>query len=116
VNEKYNNLNYKVLPTTMFFDTFQIQRYRKNVGKYIYHNDWNWKIINNNNSYRVLTYLWYLNNVEEGGETEICVDLKIKPEIGKLIIFPASWLYPHCGRMPISNDKYILTGWIYGFH
>jgi hypothetical protein len=95
----------------MFFETFKIQRYRKNVGKYKYHNDWHWD--NNNQSHRALTYLWYLNDVEEGGETEICIDLKIKPEKGKLLIFPASWLYPHCGRMPISNDKYILSGWIY---
>jgi hypothetical protein len=50
---------------------------------------------------------------EEGGETELCIDLKIKPEKGKLLIFPASWLYPHSGKMPISNDKYIVTGWIY---
>jgi hypothetical protein len=37
----------------------------------------------------------------------------VKPEAGKLLFFPATWTYPHRGMMPISNDKYIITGWIY---
>ena len=36
----------------------------------------------------------------------------IKPEAGKLLLFPASWTFPHCGQMPISHDKYIITGWL----
>jgi hypothetical protein len=36
----------------------------------------------------------------------------IKPKSGKLLIFPACWTYPHRGTMPISDDKYIITGWI----
>ena len=65
-------------------------------------------------TYRVLTYLFYLNDIDEGGETEFFGgDIKIIPKAGKLIIFPASWTFPHCGKMPISSNKYIITGWIY---
>jgi hypothetical protein len=60
-----------------------------------------------------LTYIWYLNDVNEGGETIIWDNHKIKPTTGKLLLFPATWTYPHSGLMPISNDKYIITGWIY---
>ena len=89
---------------------FQIQKYVKNEGFYIYHNDFH--VINN--KFRSLTYLWYLNDVEEGGETEFLNIIKIKPKKGTLVLFPACWTFPHRGCMPISNDKYILTGWLYG--
>ena len=60
-----------------------------------------------------LTYIWYLNDVIEGGETEFFGNYKIKPEVGKLVLFPACWSFPHCGLMPISSNKYIITGWLY---
>ena len=62
---------------------------------------------------RHLTFLWYLNDVEEGGETEFWGQYGIKPEAGKLILFPASWTFPHKANVPISSDKYIITGWLW---
>jgi hypothetical protein len=63
---------------------------------------------------RIITYLWYLNDVEEGGETDFPdINIKVKPETGKLVLFPATWDFPHCGKMPISSNKYIVTGWLY---
>lgn len=106
--EKKNNLAF-CDELKIHFDIFMIQKYYKNKGKYIYHNDFCVQA----NQYRILTYLWYLNTVEEGGETEFLGKYKIKPETGKLLLFPASWTFPHCGKMPISEDKYIITGWIY---
>jgi Rps23 Pro-64 3,4-dihydroxylase Tpa1-like proline 4-hydroxylase len=93
------------------FETMQIQRYTKSKGKYIFHNDF--KAEFEKKQYRIITYLWYINTVDEGGETEIWNNYKVKPEVGKLILFPATWTYPHRGKVPISNDKYIITGWIY---
>ena len=94
-----------------FCDTcFLMQKYDKNEGKFVYHDDFS--MVNDMKMHRVLTYLWYLNDVDEGGETEFCGDFKIKPTEGKLILFPASWCYPHKGIMPLSNDKYIITGWL----
>jgi hypothetical protein len=102
---------YKVFEKFVSFDTIQIQRYTKQKGRYIYHQDFStdWA----NKKYRVITFLWYLNDVYEGGETEFWTTYKVKPEAGKLLFFPATWTYPHRGMMPISNDKYIITGWIY---
>jgi len=93
------------------YDTYQIQKYKKNVGRYVYHHDEHIKW--DERKKRVLTYLWYLNDVEEGGETNIWYDYKVIPKSGKLLIFPTTWTYPHRGKIPISSDKYILTGWIY---
>lgn len=61
---------------------------------------------------RILVWMIYLNDVEEGGETEFLYHSKrIKAEKGKIIIFPADFMHTHRGNPPISNSKYILTGW-----
>jgi hypothetical protein len=87
---------------------YQIQRYIKNDGFYIWHHDF---LNYNNNDYRVITFIWYLNDVNEGGETYF-LNGKIIPKKGKLVLFPATWNYLHKGNMPISNNKYIITGWL----
>jgi len=107
VNETYEIFNAKYLTV----ESLQVQKYNKNAGKYLYHDDavCNFK----EKKMRVLTFLWYLNDVDEGGETEFWSKYRIKPEAGKLILFPASWTFPHAGMVPISNDKYIITGWLW---
>ena len=59
---------------------------------------------------RYLVFLWYLNDVAEGGGTAfselgICVQAKA----GRLVIFPPYWMFQHIGQQPVSNDKYILS-------
>lgn len=88
---------------------YQIQKYIKGDGFYKWHNDF---AIEHKKSCRIVTFLFYLNDVEEGGET-FFYNGKVKPKAGKLILFPATWTYNHKGNMPISNDKYIITGWFY---
>lgn len=80
----------------------------KNKGKYVYHND---GLISNNET-RKLTFIWYLNDVLDGGETEF-LDFKVIPKAGTLFIFPAIWTYPHKANILLSSDKYIITGWLY---
>tara|TARA_R110002073_G_scaffold147486_1_gene300232 strand:+ start:90 stop:683 length:594 start_codon:yes stop_codon:yes gene_type:complete len=62
--------------------------------------------------HRVLTWSIYLNDVEEGGETEFLYQSqRIKARKGKIVIFPAGFTHTHRGNPPLSGDKYILTGW-----
>jgi Rps23 Pro-64 3,4-dihydroxylase Tpa1-like proline 4-hydroxylase len=70
---------------------------------------------------RYLTYIWYLTSHEplhQGGGTAfhpIAGDggKIIKPEQGKLLIFPATWTYVHMGLPLIhGHPKYICTGWM----
>ena len=64
-------------------------------------------------SCRFLTFVAYLNDVEEGGETEfLYYPRRIKPKAGTLVLWPASFTHAHRGNPPISNEKYIITGWI----
>jgi Rps23 Pro-64 3,4-dihydroxylase Tpa1-like proline 4-hydroxylase len=104
--------NFKELQANgLFFETIMIQKYKSNKGRYVYHNDFSSE--SDQKRYRVLTYIYYLNDVDEGGETQFWDNYKVNPQKGKLVLFPASWTYPHSGLMPISHDKYIITGWIY---
>lgn len=106
------NVRHNLLETNKaYINNFMIQKYEKCKGKYIYHNDFSADF--EKKAYRVITFIWYLNNVTEGGETEFWGNYTIKPEKGKLVFFPASWCYPHRGKMPISDDKYIITNWFY---
>jgi Rps23 Pro-64 3,4-dihydroxylase Tpa1-like proline 4-hydroxylase len=96
---------------TKIIDTgYQIQKYIKQDGHYMWHHDAS--VEHKTKRHRIITYLWYLNDVEEGGET-FFYHCKVKPQKGKLVMFPATWNYNHCGNTPTSNDKYIITGWVY---
>ena len=61
---------------------------------------------------RNLAFVTYLNDIEEGGETEfIYQDMMIKPQKGLTTIFPAGWTHPHRGYPAPNETKYIITGW-----
>lgn len=62
---------------------------------------------------RYLVFLWYLNDVADGGETEFCdLGLKVQARAGRLLMFPPYWLFQHAGLPPRSNDKYILSTYL----
>lgn len=61
---------------------------------------------------RALVWAIYLNDVEEGGETEFLYQHeRVKAKQGRLVIWPAGITHPHRGNPPYSNEKYIATGW-----
>jgi Rps23 Pro-64 3,4-dihydroxylase Tpa1-like proline 4-hydroxylase len=65
-------------------------------------------------SHRQLVAIWYLNNVDgPGGETEFLFqNVEIKPEVGKLLLFPPFWTHEHRGVTLESGVKYIATTWV----
>ena len=66
-----------------------------------------------NTTHRVLAWMTYLNDVEEGGETSFShFGLSIRPEKGKTLIWPADWSHAHSGHSVTQGLKYIITGWI----
>lgn len=64
-------------------------------------------------STRIIAYNLYLNDVDEGGETEfLYLHKRIQARTGRLVIWPAAFTHAHRGNPPLSNDKYIITGWL----
>ncbi|HJU07887.1 MAG TPA: 2OG-Fe(II) oxygenase [Rhodanobacteraceae bacterium] len=62
---------------------------------------------------RYMVFLWYLNDVAEGGETEFCdLGLRVEARAGRLLMFPPYWMYQHAGLPPRSNDKYIISTYL----
>ncbi len=65
-------------------------------------------------SFRVLDFRTYLNDVEDGGSTTfVQQNLEIQPERGKTLIWPAEWTHAHLGNIVNSGEKYIITGWMH---
>ena len=63
-------------------------------------------------STRVISWLLYLNDVEDGGETEFLYQgFKQKATKGTLVVWPAAYTHTHRGNPPYSNEKYVITGW-----
>ncbi len=96
------------------YDNFTAQRYEQGVGGYHYwHSEIYPQLPHNKPLHRVLAFLYYLNDVEDGGETEFHYqEIKTKPKKGTLVIFPAGFTHTHKGHIPLSDDKYVVTSWL----
>ena len=62
---------------------------------------------------RYLVFLWYLNDVETGGETDFPdIGIRVPARAGRLLMFPPYWMFQHAGLPPRSGDKYILSTYL----
>ena len=74
---------------------------------------WHAEVDNFGSRNRILAFTLYLNDVEEGGETEFLYQKRrVQPKKGRLAVWPAYFTHTHRGNPPLSGDKYILTGWV----
>jgi len=120
--EKITDIMYKCLKkyaseiqSPLFNDCFElshempsIMKYEKDKGFYNIHVD-NFSFAS---SMRVISAVIYLNDVREGGETYFTeFDIKCKPEMGKILLFPSGFSYPHTALTPVSNTKYSMVWW-----
>jgi len=90
-------------------DKLKIQKTEPGQG---YHS-WHYETLGKVNRDRLLFFIVYLNDIEEGGETEfLYLRKRIKAKQGKLIMAPAGFTHTHRGNPPLSETKYIMTGWV----
>jgi len=107
-NETYPYANY--YDPWSLIDIFNIQHYKPNEGFFVWHSE------RTSNKHPVvsrhLVFMTYLNDVTDGGETEFYhQDLKVKPQKGLTLIWPADWTHTHRGVTSPTQEKYIVTGW-----
>ena len=107
------NIQPKQWPQTYGYEAIRIKRYLDNdYDRFDPHVD----VMNSETSKRFLAFFVYLNDVDEGGETEFVqltkpgthIPLKIKAQQGRLLMFPPQWMYYHAGLKPVSNSKYLI--------
>ena len=99
-----------VYKTPLHFTSLKIQKTLPTEGYHIWH-------IEHNKGYdnepRAFAYSIYLNDVEDGGETEFLhQSVRVKPKTGRIVIWPAGFPYLHRGNSPLSGEKYLLTSWM----
>jgi hypothetical protein len=111
---KYNVDNYTdkfdILQDFVHFKpiSFNMQKYKPGEGFYEWHAERTSVI---EQMPRVLVWMIYLNDVDDGG-TEFKYQKHTETaEEGKLLIWPSDWPWTHRGQVSKTKTKYILTGW-----
>jgi hypothetical protein len=90
-------------------ESIKIQKTGPSQGYHV----WHCETANILSGRRLMLAILYLNDVEEGGETEFLYQsVRIKPKKGTLILCPGSFTHTHRGNPPLSGEKYIVTTWI----
>jgi len=63
------------------------------------------------NPCRTLTFMTYLNDVENAGTEFLLQNITTDAEKGLTVIWPAEFTHPHRGIVSETDIKYIITGW-----
>jgi prolyl 4-hydroxylase len=92
-----------------FIEGCNIQRYSPGEGFYEYHHERGGPGILTN---RVLVWMTYLNNVEDGGTEFLYQGIKTEAKKGLTLIWPTDFTHVHRGIISNSRTKYIITGWL----
>lgn len=100
---------FPVLQDTSFASyTVRLQETKPSQG---YHS-WHYEKSAYDVRHRVLVWTVYLNDIDDGGETEFLYQSeRYKPKQGSVMFFPASYTHTHRGNPPLKETKYIATGW-----
>jgi hypothetical protein len=85
---------------------YNIQYYKKNAG----FKQWHFERTSNLN--RMLVFMTYLNDVEDGGTFFKYQNIKTKAKKGTTLIWPTDFTHTHKGEISTKSHKYILTGWL----
>lgn len=105
---KYEGL--RDLPPWSIGYGYNLQWYKPGEGYFAKHCEW---ATDEECVGRIAAWMFYLNDVEEGGETTFTQqNINLKPRQGDLHIFPSYWTHLHHGVVAPKEDKFIATGWI----
>ena len=108
VNKYFNKYNLSDMLTVTIKESWNIQHYKPNEGFF----GWHCERSAYQSDQRALVFMTYLNDVNDGGETEFFHQkLKVKPVKGKTVLWPTDFTHLHRGVTSPTQEKYIATGW-----
>ena len=88
------------------WSAYKMKCYKKNKGQF----KWHFDAASKSSFQRQLAIILYLNDVTQGGGTHFYhQQVGTSPRQGDAILFPPFWTHMHCGDIPVSEDKYIIT-------
>ncbi len=87
---------------------YHIQKYKPNEGYFAPHCE---VTAAGEFSSRVLVWMYYLNDVDNGGTRFTNYDLNIDAKAGRLVLWTPYWTHTHHGIISSTETKYIATGW-----
>ena len=86
---------------------FHIQRYYPNEGYFYPHAE----VTDISSAMRVLVWMFYLNDVNDGGTKFTNYNKIINATKGRLVLWTPYWTHTHHGIISSTQTKYIATGW-----
>ena len=106
---KYDILNIDTY-REIYVSGAKMQKTRPGEGYHIWHHEHGYMNYVKNS---LFAWMVYLNDIEDGGETEFLYQhVRVKPKKGTLVMWPSFFTHMHRGNPPLKEDKYVVTGWV----
>lgn len=98
-------------PDVLEMEKFRIKHYSTNTeDQFAVHTD----ATTSETCIRVLAMFFYLNETQEGGETWFPCVGNIKTKMGRVVVFPPNWMWPHAGlKTTGDSDKFLLSTYLH---
>ena len=106
--KKNYEAKYQVLKESWEYDidNYNIQYYKPKQGFKIWHCE------RSDPNHRVLVFMTYLNDVEDGGTEFFYQKITTPAKKGLTLIWPTDFTHTHKGQISEKHEKFIVTGWL----
>ena len=97
-------------PPKYTFEQYRIKKYQMKIDEFKDHVD----VQDHSSARRFLVCFLYLNTVGAGGTTTFPkLGHQVKPKCGRMLMFPANWMYRHSGDPVLAGKKYIVGSYLH---
>ena len=72
---------------------------------------WHFEANSNSSKSRILVFMTYLNDVDDGGTEFKYQNITIPAKKGLTLIWPSGFTHTHRGQISYTKEKIIITGW-----
>lgn len=110
VLEQYRiECNVEHWPAKYAFEEIRMKKYEPDTGKFNQHVD----VGDYSTARRFLAFFAYLNTGVDGETAFDDLGISVPRNTGSVLVFPPMWTYPHTGRIPKIDPKYIIGSYLH---